>query len=165
MPHALLCHNCTLATSAVAEWFDCVWLQEFVNELAPPTLQNLVARAYDELRKGGSYFRLLFLMCSCFVLFVCLVFFFLSIFVLFCAFIVFFLKHICIILCFHIVHVLHFLFRVVSQLTKQGTSDILAKWVFGVIVRRTLSALINLIPKSSLYSSIAPTVWDMTICV
>ena len=23
-------HNCTLATSAVAEWFDLAWLQKFV---------------------------------------------------------------------------------------------------------------------------------------
>ena len=43
MPHALLCDwsQLTLATSAVDEWFDCAWLQKFVNELAPPTLQTL----------------------------------------------------------------------------------------------------------------------------
>ena len=33
-------HNYTPATSAVAEWFDCAWWQNFVNELAPPTLQT-----------------------------------------------------------------------------------------------------------------------------
>ena len=41
--HALPCecgHNCTIATSAVAKWFDHAWLQKFVNEFAPPTLQT-----------------------------------------------------------------------------------------------------------------------------
>ena len=36
--------NFTLATSAVAEWFDCVRLQKFVNELAPPALHEHTTR-------------------------------------------------------------------------------------------------------------------------
>ena len=45
MRHASASHsrviglNCTLATCAVAEWFDGEWLQKFVNELALSTLQ------------------------------------------------------------------------------------------------------------------------------
>ena len=51
------CHvisrNCTLATNAVAvaEWFDRAWLQIFVNELAPPTLQTVLVGAYNTLKE------------------------------------------------------------------------------------------------------------------
>ena len=42
VPHALPCDwsGCTLATRAVAEWFNRECLPKFVNELAPPTLQT-----------------------------------------------------------------------------------------------------------------------------
>ena len=44
-------HNCTLTTSAVAERFDCVWLQNFVNDTGPAYSANLLARVYDTLKE------------------------------------------------------------------------------------------------------------------
>ena len=48
-----LVRNCTLATNAVtvAEWFDRAWLQIFVNDLAPPTLQTVLVGAYNALKR------------------------------------------------------------------------------------------------------------------
>ena len=57
--HALPCDwsGCTLATSAVAEWFNRECLPKFVNELAPPTLQTFWHERTTRQRKGDSYFN------------------------------------------------------------------------------------------------------------
>ena len=47
--------NCTLATSTVAKWLHCAWLQKCVNEFATSTLQTFWHEPTMHWRSSGSY--------------------------------------------------------------------------------------------------------------
>ena len=65
VPQALPCDwsGYTLATSAVAEWFNRECLPKFVNELAPPTLQTFGTSVRRV--KGMVAFTLVFSLDAC----------------------------------------------------------------------------------------------------
>ena len=70
-PGCVIGHSYTQTTSTIIEWFDHAWLQKFVNELAPPTLQtwdeHLSCKPFaqiDDVLKGNDIlllFAILFL--------------------------------------------------------------------------------------------------------